>query len=199
VPEAERQGIAAELGFAETVFVDDRERGELRIFTPEIEMPLAGHPLVGTAWLLRDEGTAVEVLRPPAGETPVRFEAELAFVAARLDWAPPVDFVEVDSPGEVDALSGPPEGYEEEVGVWSWIDESKDEIRERVFFPAAGIPEDEATGIAALRLCERLGGRPIQIRQGVKAGSLLYARPYEPDPTMIEFGGRVALDQVREY
>jgi predicted PhzF superfamily epimerase YddE/YHI9 len=162
-------------------------------------MQLAGHPLVGTAWLLREEGAKPDVLRPPAGETPVRFEAELSFVAARVEWAPPIDFVEVDSPAEVDALSGPPEGYEGEVGVWSWIDEPKGEIRERVFFPAAGIPEDEATGIAALRLCAELGGRPIQIRQGVEAGSLIFARPYEPDPAMVEIGGRVALDEIREH
>ena len=47
VPEAERQDVARDLGFAETVFVDDAARGVLRIFTPEIELPLAGHPLVG--------------------------------------------------------------------------------------------------------------------------------------------------------
>ena len=64
IPEADRQPIAAELGFAETVFVDDRERGAMRIFTPTPELPLAGHPLVGTAWLLRERGTAPEVLRP---------------------------------------------------------------------------------------------------------------------------------------
>jgi predicted PhzF superfamily epimerase YddE/YHI9 len=57
-----RQAVAADLGFAETVFVDDRANGGLRIFTPEIELPLAGHPLVGTAWLLRDQGDSVSAL-----------------------------------------------------------------------------------------------------------------------------------------
>jgi PhzF family phenazine biosynthesis protein len=51
VPEEERQSVATELGFSETVFVDDLQRGEMRIFTPAVELPLAGHPLVGTAWL----------------------------------------------------------------------------------------------------------------------------------------------------
>ena len=73
VLEAERQAVAADLGFAETVFVADRRRGEIRIFTPEVELPLAGHPLVGTAWLLREVGAPVEVLRPPAGEVQVRY------------------------------------------------------------------------------------------------------------------------------
>ena len=36
VPPARRQAVAADLGFSETVFVDDAERGEIRIFTPVV-------------------------------------------------------------------------------------------------------------------------------------------------------------------
>ena len=36
-----RQGVAADLGLSETVFVDDPERGEIRIFTPVSELPYA--------------------------------------------------------------------------------------------------------------------------------------------------------------
>jgi PhzF family phenazine biosynthesis protein len=82
VPAERRQAVAHELGFSETVFVDDRRRGECRIFTPGLELPFAGHPTVGTAWLLAHEGEAVEMLRPPAGEVPVRIEGELTFVAS---------------------------------------------------------------------------------------------------------------------
>src|SRR6476646_3333177 len=63
----QRQGIADELGFSETVFVDDAEHGEMRIFTPAVELSFAGHPVVGTAWLLARERGAVAALRPPAG------------------------------------------------------------------------------------------------------------------------------------
>lgn len=193
VPADRRQGIAHELGFAETVFVDDRGRGEMRIFTPEVELPLAGHPLVGTAWLLREEGDAPAALRPPAGKVGVRFERELAFVAADPEWGPEFEFIEVEAPATVDSLTGPPEGSGA-VGIWSWIEEERAEIRERVFVPALGVPEDEATGSAALRLTAALG-RPIQIRQG--AGSLIYARPL--DGGLAEIGGRVALDAAREH
>src|SRR5688500_1336896 len=70
VPEPRRQGVAADLGYAETVFVDDRSTGLVRIFTPSTELPFAGHPLVGTGWLLASTGASVDVLRPPAGEVP---------------------------------------------------------------------------------------------------------------------------------
>src|SRR6201999_2188361 len=55
VPEERRQAIAAELGFSETVFVDDPASGRMKIFTPGLELGFAGHPSVGTAWLLERE------------------------------------------------------------------------------------------------------------------------------------------------
>jgi predicted PhzF superfamily epimerase YddE/YHI9 len=193
VPATARQAVARDLGFAETVFVDDANRGELRIFTPEVELPLAGHPLVGSAWLLRERGAAPQILRPPAGEVDVRFEDDLAFIAADPDWGPPFRFLELAEPAEVDALEGAPPGYGE-VGVWAWVDRDAGLIRERVFVPELGVEEDEATGSAALRLAAQLD-RPIVIRQG--AGSLLRAHPLGENRA--EVGGRVVLDHVREY
>src|SRR3954469_14300583 len=57
--------LAADLRFSEVVFVDDVDRAALRIFTPAAELPLAGHPLVGTAWLLSKlAGRPISTLRP---------------------------------------------------------------------------------------------------------------------------------------
>lgn len=53
------QNIAAELNFSETAFVLDSDRGalrRLRIFTPRQELPLAGHPVVGTWTVLAKTG-----------------------------------------------------------------------------------------------------------------------------------------------
>lgn len=197
VPPPERQAVARELGFAETVFVEDRERGDLRIFTPETEFQFAGHPVVGTAWLLREQGPPPAVVRPPAGECQVAFERALVFVAGRPEWGPEFEFIAVEAPEEVDELLGPPRP-DRSVSVWAWIDESAGWIRARVFLPDAGVPEDEATGSAAMRLCAALD-RPIEIRQGPTGGSLLFARPFESGEGMIEVGGRVALDEVREH
>ena len=43
----------------------------MRIFTPAAELAFAGHPTVGTAWLLRESGRPVAALHPPAGEVRV--------------------------------------------------------------------------------------------------------------------------------
>lgn len=193
VPEAARQRVAADLGFAETVFVDDAAQARLRIFTPATELPLAGHPLVGTAWLLAREGTPAAVLRPPAGEVHVRTEAELTFIRARAEWCPPFEFIEYGSPEEVETLTGPPpdKGF---AYCWAWVSESGGRVRARSFVTEVGVAEDEATGSAALPLAVRLG-RAIEVRQGV--GSDLFARPLEDD--WGEVGGRVVHVERRDY
>lgn len=57
-----------------------------------------------------------------------------------------------------------------------------------------GIPEDEATGSAAIKLCAELG-REIKITQG--RGSRLLARPAGEGAA--EVGGTVELEEIREY
>jgi predicted PhzF superfamily epimerase YddE/YHI9 len=190
----DRQRIAADLGFSETVFVDDPAAGAVRIFTPAAELPFAGHPLVGTSWLLARERTAVAVLRPPAGEVPTFTDGDgVTWIRGRAEWAPRMSFRQFADPGQVDALEGAPDGLGF-VDCWAWEDEAAGRVRARVFAPAFGIAEDEATGAAAVRLVSRLG-RPVTIRQGV--GSLLLARP-GPDGTA-EVGGEVAQERVADY
>jgi trans-2,3-dihydro-3-hydroxyanthranilate isomerase len=85
------QQIAREIGFAETTFVMAAERPDtdvrMRIFTPGTEMPMAGHPVVGSTFALAREGAiATEradwVFGLNAGPTPVSMEwsgSRLAF------------------------------------------------------------------------------------------------------------------------
>lgn len=186
-----RQQIAAELGFSETVFVEDRATGRMRIHTPTVELPFAGHPAVGAAWLLAELGTPSATLRPPAGEVGARVANDVAWIGARPEWAPPFQYLQLEAPRDVRELSDP--GGSENVYAWAWIDEHAATIRARSFVPAAGIAEDEATGSAALALCAQLG-RPIVVHQG--HGSVLLARPGEGE--RVEVGGRVVLDEVRE-
>jgi trans-2,3-dihydro-3-hydroxyanthranilate isomerase len=76
--EAEMQAIAKEIGFSETTFVTEaaRDRYAMRIFTPGQELPFAGHPTLGTAFVLVSEGRvstpATQVI--VAGEIPVEVD-----------------------------------------------------------------------------------------------------------------------------
>jgi predicted PhzF superfamily epimerase YddE/YHI9 len=188
-----RQAVALDLGFSETVFVDDAAEGAIRIFTPGRELPFAGHPTVGTGWLFRETGAPATTLRPPAGDVPFRHDAERTWIRARPAWVHPIRVEELATVAEVENAvpqsMGDPGRY-----VWSWMDEPAGVLRSRYFATDVGILEDEATGAAAV-LMGHLIGRPITIRQGV--GSEILVRP-QPDGT-IEIGGRVELVETREY
>ncbi|NWF27612.1 PhzF family phenazine biosynthesis protein [Streptomyces sp. PKU-EA00015] len=178
-----RQALAAELGYSETVFVDDEERGVVDIYTPGLRLPFAGHPLVGTAWLLD-----LDAVRPPAGEVWARHDGEFTWITARADWAPPRQLVQYASAAEVDALPAPPPG-EGWLYAWAWEDEAAGRVRARAFPRREDtIVEDEATGAAALLLTDRLG-RALNITQG--RGSQILTAP-GPDG-IVEIGGRVRL------
>jgi trans-2,3-dihydro-3-hydroxyanthranilate isomerase len=71
------QNLARQLNLSETTFVtpaDAEATAAVRIFTPDFEMPFAGHPTLGTAHVVRELFTAGDalVLRMPAGDIPVR-------------------------------------------------------------------------------------------------------------------------------
>jgi trans-2,3-dihydro-3-hydroxyanthranilate isomerase len=93
------QAIAQEFGYSETAFPgsDVREAREydVRIFTPEQEIPFAGHPTIGTAWALRSRGLldsseCVQVCG--AGRIEVSFDGEQVGLAATpRDLAGPLD------------------------------------------------------------------------------------------------------------
>ncbi|MBB6170983.1 putative PhzF superfamily epimerase YddE/YHI9 [Nocardiopsis mwathae] len=194
LPASARQAIATHLGYAETVFLEDPATGRLHIHTPAVELPLAGHPLVGTSWLLRREGRALDTLNPPAGPVATWAEGERTWIRADPDRAPVFATRRLATAAEVDAMEGGEPGVD--LHVWAWEDggEATGRVRVRVFPHEMGITEDEATGAAALRLGQRLR-RPLVIRQGV--GSRIDVRP-GPDGT-VEVGGRVALLEKRDY
>jgi trans-2,3-dihydro-3-hydroxyanthranilate isomerase len=87
VDPATMQALAAEIGFSETTFVTDvRPDGySVRIFTPDAELPFAGHPTLGTAFALVSEGavprSCVQVCA--AGEIPVEVDLTAARAVMR--------------------------------------------------------------------------------------------------------------------
>jgi trans-2,3-dihydro-3-hydroxyanthranilate isomerase len=74
IPDDLMQDIARELNTSETTFVlppkDPRNDFCVRIFTPTIELPIAGHPTIGTAFVLAREG----LIDASDDECTVRFE-----------------------------------------------------------------------------------------------------------------------------
>ena len=80
IPESALQALAREINFSETVFVYPPERGghaRIRIFTPASEVPFAGHPVLGTAFVLAGPMQLPEIrLETRAGVMPVALERE---------------------------------------------------------------------------------------------------------------------------
>jgi trans-2,3-dihydro-3-hydroxyanthranilate isomerase len=80
IPEEQLQPLAREINFSETVFVypaagDGHAR--IRIFTPTLELPFAGHPVLGTAFVLGGPLQLDELwLETGAGVVPIRLERD---------------------------------------------------------------------------------------------------------------------------
>jgi trans-2,3-dihydro-3-hydroxyanthranilate isomerase len=80
--DAEMQAIAREINFSETTFILSdylRDGGyDVRIFTPKAELPFAGHPTLGTAFIIRERIIKQPVqqitLNLGVGKIPVSFE-----------------------------------------------------------------------------------------------------------------------------
>jgi trans-2,3-dihydro-3-hydroxyanthranilate isomerase len=81
---AQMQDIAAEFRYSEVTFVlppqDHVNTAQVRIFTPTMEIPFAGHPNVGTAFVL---GRQREIFGKAAGDV-LRFEEKAGIVEAEL-------------------------------------------------------------------------------------------------------------------
>jgi trans-2,3-dihydro-3-hydroxyanthranilate isomerase len=219
------QRLAREINLSETVFVtegvaDGGAPTPIRIFTPGAELPFAGHPVLGTAFILA-EGTDVDTvtLAPPIGPVPIALRREggrvvygemdqpipeevefdrvdallraLGVADSRLPVVsytngPTFVYVAIDSEEQLSSLRPDMNALADLGGTGvSCYAGSPPRVRVRMFGPAAGVPEDPATGSAAGPLAVHLVrcglldfGEELEIRQGVEIGrpSLLRAR-----------------------
>jgi len=221
------QEIAADLGFSETTFTEWAEGGtpSLRIFTPAAEMPFAGHPLVGTAWVL-NRISPVTSLRIQIGEVSVRFEddrvwvgpppidqpvrsvsvaeAEALGVPATRAWRVevPSDYLVAEVRSEADLLAVKPEADAlSEAAHGLYVFTGRRLTRSRFFAPRLGVYEDPATGSAAVALCAVLRSLGVdsgteQIVQGLPGALSEIQMTW--DGLNVELGGTVVLDEVRD-
>lgn len=86
----EMQRIAREINFAESTFITkldlENNSAEIKIFTPASEMKFAGHPIIGTSWILmnkvfKNEPKTIK-LNVPIGEIPIHKTGDLIWLKA---------------------------------------------------------------------------------------------------------------------
>ncbi|HYO95621.1 MAG TPA: PhzF family phenazine biosynthesis protein [Polyangiaceae bacterium] len=205
------QALAREMNLAESVFVLRPEAGghaKLRIFTPVHEMPFAGHPTLGSAFVLGNALQA-EVIQfeTGVGLVPVRLEREgaravfgwmeqrvpterpferpaelLSILGVTHSELPVIEydngaqhaFVILKTPADVARLEPDLTRLKRFTRVSINVAAGSGlEWKTRMFAPAAGVPEDAATGSAAGPLAVHLArhgkvafGEGLRIRQG---------------------------------
>jgi predicted PhzF superfamily epimerase YddE/YHI9 len=191
VPEPERrQAMATELGFSESIFIDNPDDAVIRIYSGKREVPFAGHAAVGAAWLLgRITGTVPAKLRTAAGDAKTWEKDGATWVRSSLSTTPAWWHERLRTPAEVEALTGPLDPSQDMTQLWAWEDEAAGIMRVRTFAARAGIPEDEACGSGAMRMAAALG-RPLTLHHG--HGSVILANPGPPG--YADVGGYVAED-----
>lgn len=108
------QQLAAETNYSETTFVTPKPENDggyrVRIFTPAREIAFAGHPILGTAWVIRHyvspEASGPVRLNLAVGQVPVTFE--LSAEGGEVAWflAPPVSLGMTCAPEPIAAALG---------------------------------------------------------------------------------------------
>lgn len=109
LPERDLQPLAREFNFSETTFIyppdDPSHTAKVRIFTPTMEIPFAGHPTIGTAVALAQAGQGPEMVLE-LGVGPLRCHA--AGGAARFDTTARLDRLAEPDPALVAGALGLP-------------------------------------------------------------------------------------------
>jgi trans-2,3-dihydro-3-hydroxyanthranilate isomerase len=242
--DAAMQAIAAEFGLSETVFplpptTSDADY-RLRIFTPARELPFAGHPSVGAAWVLARAGrirTGDVVQECGAGLLPVRVDEAGARVnGGRAEVGPALDGVALAAAvglGPADVDSDVPAGVAAAGVAFAFLalqpgavaravpdlaavravtsgltglalvafDRAAGRAHVRMFAPDLGVPEDPATGSAAVALAVFLVDRGALPADGPSAFTVAQGgeigRPSRLQVRVDAVGGAAVTTSVR--
>jgi len=183
IPPRLMQRIAREMNFSETTFVlppeDPAHAARVRIFAPTVEMRFAGHPTIGTAWVLANEGLVAEdvkefTLEENVGPVLVRRDGSMCWLTN-----PPLSFGDVFPHAQVAATLGI-----DESDIISSIPAQIVSTGNPMLFVALGdiIAVDKATSDRE-RLEKLLhGGRAFGVYLFASVGeNRLYSRMFSPD------------------
>lgn len=185
------QAIAREFNLAETVFVlppqNPAHRAQLRIFTPAVELPFAGHPTVGTAVLLNlldGGGTRAFTLQEGIGPvhcTTAAIDRERGGARFELARLPE----ELGPPAQVETLAAALGLEPDEIGC--------DGFRPSLWSAGIAFTFVPVRSLAAIRRCQptlehweaaftRHGRSSAYVfcRESVEAGSAFHARMFAP-------------------
>jgi trans-2,3-dihydro-3-hydroxyanthranilate isomerase len=119
------QAIAKEFNLSETTFVLPPQNAandfRVRIFTPADELPMAGHPTVGTTFVLARAG----LVRPETGRTRVTLEEGVGPIPVSIDWKNgEAAFIEMQQPLP---RFGPP--FEDRDGIAEMLSLEPEDVR----------------------------------------------------------------------
>lgn len=223
------QLIATELGFSETIFADWREAHRpprVRIFTTLTELPFAGHPLVGAAWVYTHLGPGGPGrLECPAGTVGYRTEGDVTWVDAMVPvtvdelrpdpaavaafgvgkpvrtWTVrlPLPYLLAEMGADHDVTAAAPSGLGD-TELYLFHREGAT-VHARFFAPSLGPTEDPATGSAAVALAHALMTEgeeesDLVVHQGEEIGSPS-AILLRWDRQRVAIGGTVVRDESR--
>jgi predicted PhzF superfamily epimerase YddE/YHI9 len=194
---ANRLKIATELGYAETVYVNDVKSGNISFFAQTEEIPFAGTAALAAAGMLRMlTGADPTNLVSQNHRIAVEIKDGLVWVTAELSVMPAWNLQLLASVESVERMTAQEAERLEHVMVWAWIDEKAGAVRARTFATDWLLPEAEANGSGSMLLAAQLG-RPIAVSHG--AGSTIYAAPVSKN--LAKLGGLVVVTEspIKQY
>jgi predicted PhzF superfamily epimerase YddE/YHI9 len=123
----------------------------------------------------------------------ITYEDDLTAVSARSEWAP--EFAIYDLKSTEELFGADPDDYPDDIQnyLWTWTDSDQGVLRSRMFAANLGVPEDEATGAAAVRITDYLS-RDLTIVQG--KGSVIHTQ-WSPEG-WVRIAGRVVSDGIKQ-
>lgn len=162
-----RLEITRQLGFSETVFVNQIALGDMSIYSKQGEIAFAS-PLLGAVWFVEQQGKRLSTITCQSKFIDVLHDKGLTWLRLPdTSTLPPWDLHELPNPTEVDRLRQVDRSSNEHTLFWAPMGQkmSTPQIRARTFAPGWGIPEEEANGSGSMLLAHRLG-KSIDVLHG---------------------------------